>query len=335
MSYRLPETEEHTTLILGKNSVKEFLNYGEISSESGFVFTPFDTENTKRLFITPNEILYGDKGFRGDLFLDKTQLKNTSELPKNDENKTTYENHFHKMHNLLQKEVLQKVILSRTLTISDFPKEEHAYLYYNLAEAYPTAMVYWVHLPHLGIEWIGATPELLVKQKEGNLHTLALAGTKMPTEHWTAKEKEEQQIVADYIASQLAEFHPSVSDTKTLDTGAVQHLATHFCIPNSCSQLFPIVKKLHPTPAICGLPKAKAFEQIQNIETHSRNYYCGVLGAININENTALYVNLRCMQLSENAVQLYVGGGLTKDSILEKEWQETERKADTLRKFIK
>ncbi len=334
VSYRLPKGEEHITLILNENSAKEFHNYEEIASKRGFIFTPFDTEKNKNLFIIPEEIIIGNKGFRGDLFLDKTVSQNHSTLAEIDESKQTYQQQFEQLHQLLKKGDLEKVILSRTLTLAGQPKDENVYTYYNLAENYPNAMVYWVHLPHLGVEWIGATPELLVQQSDKDLQTLALAGTKKADEAWTEKEKQEQQMVADYISYQLKDYQPIKSKTETINTGVVQHIATHFTLPNASVNLFPIIEKLHPTPAICGLPKTKAFETIRQTETHDRLYYCGILGAVNIAGQTATFVNLRCMQLAKDKVRLFVGGGLTKDSDLEREWQETERKADTLRNFL-
>lgn len=334
VTYQFPNSKEHTTLILNKNSAQPLTDYAEIANKSGFVFTPFDTEKNTAYFIMPEEVLIGDKGFRADLFANKHKKAACPPLPANKETQANYKEQFQKMLHLLHTNELQKIILSRTLTISDFPQEEQAYTYYNLSASYPQAMVYWVYLPHLGIEWMGATPELLVKQRNNELHSLALAGTKKPEESWTTKEKEEQQMVATYISERLANFHPEVSDTQTLDTGTVQHLATHFKIKGKASQFFPLIKKLHPTPAICGLPQDKAFKAIRTIETHERNYYCGFLGPLNIEGKTATFVNLRCMQFANNTARLYVGGGLTKDSLWEREWQETIRKAETLQKFL-
>lgn len=334
ITYRLPNEKESITLIIKENSAKEIIDYTNISEKSGFIFTPFDTKNNASFFIVPEEILKGDKGFRGDLFLDKNKGNvRQNALQKNNETQAAYKSQFEQMHILLKQNSLQKIILSRTLTLENFPKEEQIYTYYNLINQYPQAMVYWVHLPHLGVEWMGATPELLVAKSDNYIETLALAGTKKADENWTVKEREEQQMVVDYISEQLKDFQPIVSETETLDTGAVQHLATHFKI-HTTSNLFPIIEKLHPTPAICGLPQQSAFEAIRKIETHSREYYCGFLGPININNTTATFVNLRCMQLANHQVRLYMGGGLTKDSNLDREWQETERKADTLRRFL-
>lgn len=334
VSYRLPNENKHITLILDENSTQPITDYSQVKNGSGFVFTPFDTKSQTGYFIMPKEVLIGEKGFRGDLFLCRNRGIDKSQIDINKEDKTSYEKQFTLLHYLLQQEKLQKVILSRTITIPNFSNEEHSYLYYNLANNYPSAMVYWLHLPHLGIQWMGASPELLLKREGATLQTLALAGTKKDDETWSKKERQEQQMVANYIKDELEEYALEMSLTKTVNAGNVQHLATHFALHNAENDFFSIIQKLHPTPAICGLPKDKAFRAIKATEKHNRTYYCGFLGPINIANTTATFVNLRCMQLAQNSAQLYVGGGLTKDSDLDREWQETERKADTLRSFL-
>ena len=64
-------------------------------------------------------------------------------------------------------------------------------------------------------------------------------------------------------------------------------------------------------------------------ELYNRQYYTGYCGWVS-NNNQALYVNLRCMQITANETFLYVGGGITKDSIPEKEYEETQNKAQTM-----
>ncbi len=334
VAYRLPDSNEDITLILKESSVKSFEDYSEISEETGFIFTPFDTRSNKSYFIKPEEICKNGKGFRADLFLNKEKGENSSTLCEINETKEEYQKQFEKLFSILQNNKLGKVILSKTITFCDYPEDEQTYIFYRLIKQYPKAMVYWVHLPHLGVEWMGATPELLLKKEDNKLRTLALAGTKKPEEEWTEKERKEQQIVTDYIAQQLSDFNPIISKTETISAGDIQHLATYFTIPDNTANFFPILKKLHPTPAICGFPKEKAFEVIQSTERHDRNYYCGILGVLNLGGATEMYANLRCMQLANNSVRIFVGGGLTKDSNLEREWNETERKADTLRKIL-
>ena len=117
-----------------------------------------------------------------------------------------------------------------------------------------------------------------------------------------------------------------------------------------------VIKALHPTPAVCGLPKKTAHDFILCNEGYSRNYYTGFLGEINlkiekkratsrrnienlaygtIKKHTHLFVNLRCMEIDAQGAQLYVGGGVTSSSDPEAEWEETVHKLSTVARVLK
>ena len=69
---------------------------------------------------------------------------------------------------------------------------------------------------------------------------------------------------------------------------------------------------------------------IENAEKHSREFYTGFLGPVGIEDLIQLFVNLRCMKVGSKGLILFIGGGITHDSVAEEEWEETEIKADTL-----
>ncbi len=79
-----------------------------------------------------------------------------------------------------------------------------------------------------------------------------------------------------------------------------------------------LIKKLHPTPAVCGLPLESSKEFILKNENYKRTYYTGFLGELNLtkeNKNTSeLFVNLRCMEIKNSSAFIFVGGGITKES---------------------
>lgn len=95
-----------------------------------------------------------------------------------------------------------------------------------------------------------------------------------------------------------------------------------------------MLELLHPTSAVCGMPKNKTKEFIVAKEQYDRELYSGYLGPVNMNNRTNIFVNLRCMQVQENFAILYAGAGITGDSDPEKEWRETEIKMDTLLQFL-
>ncbi len=95
-----------------------------------------------------------------------------------------------------------------------------------------------------------------------------------------------------------------------------------------------LLKRLHPTPAVCGLPKEKAYRFIQENEGYDRQYYSGFIGWLEPEGKSDLYVNLRCMNILSDRLVLYAGSGLLLSSEPESEWQETEAKMQTMRRLL-
>ena len=123
----------------------------------------------------------------------------------------------------------------------------------------------------------------------------------------------------------------------TATAGELAHLKTDIRFRlSSVEALGDILQALHPTPAVCGLPKEEAFRFILSHEGYDRSYYAGFLGRWEPEGKTALYVNLRCMQCGEGAekIRLYAGGGILPASVCEEEWMETERKLQTMKYVI-
>ncbi|HEU0124995.1 MAG TPA: chorismate-binding protein, partial [Flavobacterium sp.] len=101
-----------------------------------------------------------------------------------------------------------------------------------------------------------------------------------------------------------------------------------------------VIDTLHPTPAVCGLPKKKSKVFILENENYDRTFYTGFLGELNstfteTNTSSDLFVNLRCMQIQEDKAILYMGCGITKESIPEKEWEESVNKSMTMKRVLK
>ena len=176
---------------------------------------------------------------------------------------------------------------------------------------------------------------------------------------WNDKEKEEQQMVTDYIVRSLESSVDklNLSDVKTVKAGKLLHLQTNITGTFNFQQsnFKNVLNKLHPTPAICGIPREEAKQFILENEKYNREFYTGFLGEINMSQKTLrntgrhniennayatikkvsnLYVNLRCMQLKNDRAIIYVGGGITKDSNPESEWIETVNKTNTIKKVL-
>ncbi len=232
---------------------------------------------------------------------------------------------------------IQKAIYSRIKRLPKNNDDEIEQIFRRLAAAYQEeALVYLISDEKFGT-WIGATPEILLSGNTKKMRSIALAGTKHNTEsQWTKKEQEEHQFVVDDIKEKIERQAPKdlrVHSTETVKKGKVFHLQTQFEFQLSSEKWNVLMNELHPTPAVCGTPteNAKAYILIQ--EPHERALYTGLIGwksQVNID----VYVNLRCMQVLKEDYALYVGGGITKASRIEKELQETEDKSETLISII-
>lgn len=205
-----------------------------------------------------------------------------------------------------------------------------------LEEAYPNTLVYILVSEQWGT-WLGATPETLLARSAGYFHSMALAGT-LPAntnEDWTEKEREEQAYVEKYILKAIQEegILQQQSEVEERFAGPVKHLCTRFQFMLEEDRLEPFIRRLHPTPAVCGIPLEEARALYRKYEEHQRKLYTGFIGRVG-RDKFNLFVNLRCMECYIDSVDLYVGGGITKDSVPGKEWDETVRKANTLGQFL-
>ncbi len=238
---------------------------------------------------------------------------------------------------------LSKLVISAPFDLHfDFLDMEN--FFYAIARAYPGAFVYVWHHPRAGFAMAGASPEpLLSFSKLGltevmNGATVSLAGTKFTDENknWTDKERIEQQIVTDYIKRKLFELRLAVTVSAPYDyrQGQLVHLRTDisFLFPEG-NLIDEILKSLHPTPAVAGMPKEKAVEYIAEIEGYDREYYTGFFGFRQADRGL-FHVNLRSVKICNKSLRIYAGGGIVRDSNPEAEWNEVLRKTDVMKSLL-
>lgn len=229
----------------------------------------------------------------------------------------------------INKTDIRKIVISRVKIIEN-PNYRLFELFLRLTEMYPSALVYFWNDPK-GETWMGATPELLLSKNGNRLKTVSLAGTKKPEAEWTAKEIDEQQIVTDYILDAMKDL-PNLESKgpETVSAGKFQHLKSYISATAPDDLNLPeLLEKLHPTPAVCGLPKKEAFDFIIQNEGYKRGFYTGYIGFEN-QDSSEYFVNLRCAQIFRESLSIYVGGGITADSQPDREWDETEMKSGTV-----
>lgn len=317
--------------------LKDNVQYKPDYTAKGFVFAPFDGE---AVFIPLDnaEVIVAKKeefGFK------KLQPK-SFDIDK--QAKTGFEALVAKSVTAINNGDFKKLVTSRRETV-EVPRIDVAEVYKKLLDTYPAAFRYCFYSEQSGL-WMGATPEQLLRVENNTLHTVALAGTQLYNEEaeavWETKEQEEQQFVTNYILRELQGHAVHITTTMpyTFRAGNIVHIKTDISAElNSNESLETIIGTLHPTPAVCGLPKKDAKVFLLEHEGYNREYYSGYLGELNFDVETGqpktdLFVNLRCMKIEGGKARLYIGCGITKDSVPEKEFFETVNKSMTMRKVI-
>ncbi|TDQ19411.1 isochorismate synthase [Algoriphagus boseongensis] len=247
----------------------------------------------------------------------------------------------------IEEGTLEKIVPARTKSLTLPENFDLGKTFQNLLKSYPNSFVNFFHIPQVGT-WIGASPEVLIETKGDFFFTMSLAGTQQATGDnplksvaWTQKEIEEQALVSRYIVDcfkkiRLREYEEH--GPKTVLAGNLLHLCSDFKVDMKATN-FPqlgsvMVDLLHPTSAVCGMPRKEAHEFLQENESFDRSFFAGFLGPVNIESETSIYVNLRSANIQENKAILYAGAGVTEDSDPEKEWEETELKCEIIGKFI-
>ena len=252
---------------------------------------------------------------------------------------------FANYHAQLENDAFRKIVLARCADEKMPEGVEPMELFYRACALYPRLFIALVDTPKSGC-WLTATPEILLEGQGSDWRTIALAGTmKLEGDQlngegesltWSTKNIQEQRIVATYITECLEQFTSDFREEgpRTVRAANLVHLRSDFTFRLSdYAHIGNLLQALHPTPAVCGLPKREAFQFIVRNEHTPRRYYSGFMGPLGTDQ-THLYVSLRCMNIEHDTCHLYAGGGLLKDSILEQEWQETEAKLETIRKVI-
>jgi len=349
--YRLPH-EDHATLIRQtEGEPSEFLSCTELNGRKGFVVTPFEvTAQQPILVIRPDEVerIPVEKVLeRKDIVEDHPQQHHSlTSYPLPLTSKSHYAIDFANFHSQLVSGAFRKIVLARCADEASAEAVAPLQLFHRACTLYPRMFIALVSTAKSGC-WLTATPEILLEGKADVWRTIALAGTMKlegdqlngegETLRWSTKNIQEQRIVATYITECLERFTGDFHEEgpRAVRAANLVHLRSDFTFSLPDNQhLGDLLHALHPTPAVCGLPKRDTFEFIIHNEHTPRRYYSGFMGMLDPAAETHLYVSLRCMNIEGSRYHLYAGGGLLKDSQEEQEWLETEAKLETMRRCI-
>ncbi|GAA2100062.1 isochorismate synthase [Brevibacterium salitolerans] len=241
----------------------------------------------------------------------------------------------------------RKVVLARDEVITTDGDIDVRTVVGRLNSAFPSTWTFNV----AGL--VGATPELLIGVEDGAVHSRVLAGTYRVLEDPSAelaaaraqlsghKDSIEHSYAIDSLAATLgsvtAELHVD-REPHLLQLANVIHLASdaHGRLrtedDGSALSPFRVAEAVHPTAAVGGAPRDRAFELITELEDMDRGRYAGPVGWVDGYGNGQFGIALRCGQLEErNRIRIFAGAGIMPDSDPASEREETDAKFAPMR----
>ena len=369
--YRLPYLHHATQMIQHEGEPEVLGSVAELNGKEGFVVAPFSpSSDCPVVLIHPDEVKHVAVRTRGagKIFVPRNLEFHRDETLSFTPETDTYAQDFAAFHERLKVGDFQKIVLARCarITLEERTRKtsegegvgihqkslfaDAESLFMEACQLYPRLFVALVYTEPSGM-WLMATPEILLKGDGCEMTTMSLAGTQRaepsrtvadyPVEgvEWSQKNQEEQQYVTDYIMQCVSAFTDdySLKGPYTTMAANLYHLRTDIRFSlKSTQQMGDVLEALYPTPAVCGIPKEATRQFILAHEHHPRQYYSGFVGPLQMQGKTHLYVSLRCMHIlpEVHACELYAGGGLLKESEMQKEWEETEAKMQTIKRVL-
>lgn len=239
---------------------------------------------------------------------------------------------------------LTKAVLARRRRLVADAPIDPAMLVARARATRPTCFNVWMR-ERGGTSLVASTPELLVRRAGDAVVASALAGSAARGRDADAdarageallacpKNAHEHAIVVDAVRTALATVADDVTASASpalLSLPEVHHLATvvtgRLRAPAS---VFDVGGVLHPTPAVCGTPRAPARTLIEE-EEPERGWYTGALGWMDHAGDGALAVVLRSALVAERELTLWAGAGIVAGSDADAELAETEAKMRAL-----
>lgn len=235
---------------------------------------------------------------------------------------------------------VEKVVLSRSRTVDDRGDAPAVVdVLQRLRLARPGCTTFWIRGGET--DFIGSTPELLVEKRGHAVETQAIAGTARRGASEaedrelargladSGKDRREQQAVTRAIGEILG---PLTAELEFSDCPQVMRLPEAFHLHTSIRgrllvaiSALELAGMLHPTPAVCGLPRNIALNLLAR-EERERGWYTGAVGWLGAEGDGAFAVALRAALIDGARTTLWAGAGIVAGSDPAAEYEETELK---------
>lgn len=233
---------------------------------------------------------------------------------------------------------ISKAVLARTLDVTTDRPVDPVDVVAHLREVSQGSHIFFFE-PEPGMAVLGAAPETVATLKDGVFHATAVAGSirrgDSPREQAelaaqllaSDKDRAEQRIALDDMVARLETVaHQIRTDPQphVLTLARIQHLETEIraSVPSGTG-ILDLLRLLHPTPAVCGLPRDGAMEFLAAAEPFERGWYAGPVGFFDVDGNGVFAPALRMGVMTPGGWRLFAGAGIVEGSVPALEWEET------------
>jgi anthranilate synthase component I len=269
--------------------------------------------------------------------------------PKSNMSKAQFIRAVNKLKRYIYDGDVYQVVLSRKMKFN--VKGNLLSVYRHLREVNPSPYMYLLKIGNRCI--IGSSPEMLLRVTKDYVESFPIAGTRPIVNDEEMNEKLRRDLLND--EKEIAE-HTMLVDLSRNDVGRVckygtvrvhdhmivkrfshvQHLVSHVTGHlQDNKDSYDAFKAVFPAGTVSGAPKVRAMEIIDEVEREQREAYAGAVGYFSFNGSCDFAITIRSLFVNKNKAYLQSGAGIVMDSIPEKEWMETEHKADAILSTLK
>ncbi|HTV21787.1 MAG TPA: isochorismate synthase [Polyangiaceae bacterium] len=232
----------------------------------------------------------------------------------------------------IQRGELQKVVAAREVQLAFAAPLDPVATVVGLSEQAPECLRFLFRFGDAA--FLGATPERLLHKRGRQVETEALAGSIDSRDESaerrlqaSAKDLEEHALVVSAITSALEPLCDRLELPPRPGVRSLKHLL-HLCTPiharlNRDSHVLELLERLHPTPAVGGVPTRAALECIAHTESFDRGWYAGAIGWFDALGDGDFNVALRSGLVRSERAWLFAGAGLVRESQAASEYAET------------
>ncbi|WP_181349505.1 isochorismate synthase MenF [Thalassobacillus sp. CUG 92003] len=237
----------------------------------------------------------------------------------------------------INRSTLEKVVLAREVRVHFKAPVQLASVLKDLAHTQNNSYIFAIESQE--DYFVGATPERLVKVEQQRLVSTCLASTAPRGETEEEDGRIGRELLQDpknrneheYVVQMIRGAVEACCENITIPEEPVlyplenlQHLYTPVTATLQPGHtLLDVVERLHPTPAVGGLPRNKALDYIQQHEVMERGWYAGPIGWFDSDHNGEFAVAIRSALVQKDEASLFAGCGVLGESEPEAEYEET------------